>query len=271
MYTEDIFSIDWEEMWKSKQEKSDKAKKMHWDNAAEGFERQYSRSDYREKLFDKMVIKPDYSVLDIGCGPGTLAIPLSKLARSITGLDLSPEMLRLGMEKIMAQNIKNISLQQLNWDNVVIGRDLEPHDVVICSRAFHSRSPKKSLLKLNEAANRTVYLTLRASGDEASFFYRNLYKELGKEYVVAPDYIYAYNLLYQAGITACVDFITYTDSFRYDNAQDIFKILSSHMLFENDEQKSKLRQYIERNMAENGEFRMDMKSRWALIWWQKKN
>jgi SAM-dependent methyltransferase len=266
----DVNSIDWGQMWKAKLENSRNAKKEDWDRVAGDFERQYTRNDYSEKFLARMDIKPEFTVLDVGCGPANLAIPLSARVKSITGLDVSKEMLRLGVEKTRVHNISNITFSQFNWDDVVVGKDVEPHDVVICSRAFHSRSPKESLLKLNEAATKYVYLTLRTRGDEAQVFYTNLYRELGKEFATSPDYIYAYNILYQAGILAHVDFITYTDSFRYKDAQDVFRILSGHMRMESEEQKDKLMLFVNRNMAKNGEFRLDMNSCWALIWWQKK-
>ena len=41
----------------------------------------------------KDIIKPDFEVLDIGTGPGTLAIPLAKVVKNVTALDPSKGMI----------------------------------------------------------------------------------------------------------------------------------------------------------------------------------
>ncbi len=267
-----IDSINWEELWQNEAQRS-KLKSnppYSWDDHAEDFQRQYSRSDYRDKLLEKAQIEPDSTVLDVGCGPGNLAVPLASRAKHVTALDKSGEMLRLGKKEADAQKISNISFIHMDWNDVVIGRDVPPHDIVICSRSFANQNPRESLIKLNRAANSRVYLTLRTSADEATAFFHNLYKEVGKEYKVYPDYLYGCNLLHQIGILAHVDFINYTDSFRYTTAEDTYRVMSSHMNITNQEQKDKMMLFITRNMtSNNGNFVLDIKVKWALLWWQK--
>jgi len=50
--------------------------------------------DYISKMLDRIEVEPNSTVLDIGCGPGTLTIPLAKKVGSVTGLDISAEMLK---------------------------------------------------------------------------------------------------------------------------------------------------------------------------------
>lgn len=67
------------------------------------------------------------SILDIGCGTGNIAIPLSKEKFSVTGVDLSEEMLMVANEKVGTENV-NVklfhqdmrSLEGLGEYNVVI-------------------------------------------------------------------------------------------------------------------------------------------------------
>jgi SAM-dependent methyltransferase len=271
MNKNDIASINWEVLWAKKLEHAEHTKRqaVNWDDWAAIFEKQFSQSDYRDRLIEKMNIRPEASILDVGCGPGTLALPLAPLVSSITALDISAGMLRVGADRAREKNIKNITFKQLNWDDVVVGRDILPHDIVVCSRAFTGRKPRESLLKLNEAAKKYVYLTLRTDGDGAQTFYNEIYHLLGKEYLTPPDYIYCYNMLYQSGILACVDFICYTDSFRYDKEEDAFRVLNTHVQADNPEQEEKLMSYIRKNIRDNQGFKLDIKSRWALLSWQK--
>ena len=270
MSNREIDKIDWDQLWKDELKRVNVAR-IDWDERERAleFERQYSRTDYRDKMLDRVQTDPDCSVLDVGCGPGNLAVPLAARARNVTALDKSKEMLRLGKEAAAARQITNINFIQLNWDDVVIWKDIQPHDVVICSRAFSNMNPRESLLKLHAAAKKTVYLTLSTANDNAKVFYRKFYQEIGKEYRTGPDYIYGYNLLYQMGIQAHVDFIDYTDSFRYEKAEVALQKMSFHLKVETREQKDKLMSFIMRNMEKNNGFKLDLKCRWALLWWQK--
>ena len=81
-----------------------KSQKDMWNKRAESFSKRINRvtdgregldkDDYISKMLDRIEVKPEWSILDIGCGPGTLAIPLAKKAKSVTALDISSEMLK---------------------------------------------------------------------------------------------------------------------------------------------------------------------------------
>jgi len=257
----EIDKINWEQLWKDELKRSEveNTTQLNWDKFAEQFERQYSRSDYRDKVLKKVHTEPDYTVLDVGCGPGNLAVPLASRVKSVTALDMSQDMLRLAKQQATAQKISNITFVRFDLEDVIIGKDIQPHDVVVCSRAFPKQNPKGSLLKLNQAAKKYVYLTLKTIDDDAYKFYTNLYQEIGKEYRTYQDYIYGYKLLYQMGILAHIDFIDYTDSFRYEKAEDAFQILNSHIRVETKGQKDKLMTFILRNIQKNNGFKLDMK------------
>jgi iron complex transport system ATP-binding protein len=241
-----------------------------WDALAEDFERQFSRSDYRDKVIERIEVAMDATVLDVGSGPGTLALPLARRVKSVTALDASAGMIRVGEARAREEGISNIAFVHMDWNDVVVGEDIVPHDVVVCSRAFCGRNPEESLRKLDQAARSKVYMTLKTGGDGSQRFYEKLYLSLGMEYVVHRDYIHYYNILYELGITAKVDFITYTDSFRYEEAADAFRVLNSHISVETEDQRRLLMGYVRKNIAANGRFALDIESRWAMLSWEKK-
>ena len=89
----DFNAIDWNAMWQAEAARSDwkqASSKDLWNNRAESFSQSISQAvdghdeldkdDYISKMLARIEIKPEWSVLDIGCGPGTLAIPLAKKA-----------------------------------------------------------------------------------------------------------------------------------------------------------------------------------------------
>lgn len=67
----------------------------------------------REHMLDK-----SYDVLDIGCGVGIYSIAIAKKVHSVTGLDISTNMLQHG-EKIIEKNkINNVDLELVDWNTI---------------------------------------------------------------------------------------------------------------------------------------------------------
>jgi ubiquinone/menaquinone biosynthesis C-methylase UbiE len=55
---------------------------------------------------------PDDTVLDVACGPGILACAFAKVARHVTGIDLTPAMLDRARTLAAEQKLTNITWQQ---------------------------------------------------------------------------------------------------------------------------------------------------------------
>lgn len=268
-----IASINWEQLWEAEMSQSSWSKNSEnwWDQRAEAFDRHISKSAYVDRMLEKIIITPHSTVLDVGCGPGTLAIPLAKRVRKLTALDLSQEMLRFVMNNAQAENVRNITCLRQRWEDSVIGRDIEPHDIVICSRAFPEIQPIRSLHQFHDAARHAVYITMWANGDEYESFYRSTYRTIGKSYKAAPDYIYVYNMLYQMGIHANVEFVEYTDYMRYSMLDEAMKDWIWRIRPDNEEQKQQLREHLHKNFRASNDsgLEMNLHCRWALIWWEK--
>ena len=89
--------IDWNRAWredyKAKVRGSDQE---FWNRRAPSFSEHVEGDDgddYADPFLDIMEPQPEWSVLDVGCGPGTLACPLAKIVRRVTAIDFSPVML----------------------------------------------------------------------------------------------------------------------------------------------------------------------------------
>ncbi|MGI5939288.1 MAG: class I SAM-dependent methyltransferase [Thermoleophilia bacterium] len=242
----------------------------HWDAIAEDFERQFSRSDYRRLMVEKITVFSNETVLDVGCGPGTLAIPLAHTAKNVTALDISAAMLRVGWTRAAEEGVTNICFMQADWNEVVPGKTVPLHDVVVCSRALPGHDLEMALSRVDESARRRVYVTVRSGPDESERFYEELHKELG----LPPSRRRStdrecLHLLRRLGIRAEVEPIIYTDSFRYSHAADAFRVLGSHVPIKTAEQEAAFMRFIQRNMDRNGRFELDIESRWAVLSWEK--
>jgi 2-polyprenyl-3-methyl-5-hydroxy-6-metoxy-1,4-benzoquinol methylase len=90
-------------------------------------------------------------VLDIGCGDGSISLPLLPRCNRLTLLDISPKMLELARRKIPSARLNDVDL--INGD--FIGTDLEPasFDLVLCIGVLaHVDSPAAVIAKVAQLA-----------------------------------------------------------------------------------------------------------------------
>ena len=81
-----------------------------------------------------MNITHESRVLDIGAGPGTLAVPLSGVVQHVTAIEPAQGMVDCLQENIRISGIKNITVLTETWEDVDISKDINPpFDVVVAS------------------------------------------------------------------------------------------------------------------------------------------
>ena len=90
--------IDWAYFWAKKLEaKKDRAK--DWNKAAPNFGKSAKKDDYHTKLIERIDVSKEDTLLDLGCGEGSITIPLARKAKSVTGVDSAYKMLEILNEK----------------------------------------------------------------------------------------------------------------------------------------------------------------------------
>ena len=276
----DFSEIDWEVMWQAERGpyRDDLSTKELWDKRADGFTKRINRvkdgeprdkDDYISKMLDRIPVNPEWTVLDIGCGPGTLAIPLAQEVKSVTALDISPEMLKnlkANAERVGLDNIRYINA---SWEDAAAKHQVDVHDVVVASRSLMSGDIKTALEGVIAATGRAAYITFPVVHLPFDF---EAYKAIGRNKTKHPPYIYIMNMLYQMGIKANVEILYSKVKVQFPSVEEAMQDLQWRTDPFTPDEKVKLRAFLEREFAkQKGEpvFTHEGKSQWALIWWRK--
>ena len=127
--------IDWAYFWAKKLEaKKDRTK--DWNKAAPNFGKSAKKDDYHTKLIERIDVSENDTLLDLGCGEGSITIPLAKMAKSVTGVDSAYKMLEILNEKAKKDNIRNITTIEEDLTKITIG-NVGKHDIVVASRSLN--------------------------------------------------------------------------------------------------------------------------------------
>lgn len=262
--------VDWVKYWQEAlKQKTDKNK--DWDKAAPHFHKRAKKDDYHDLLFSKLILNENDSLLDLGCGEGSITLPIAKQVRKVTGVDSSAKMLELLNQRAQEQNIKNVdtilkSLEDISYE------EIGDYDVVLASRSLNGIIPIEETLKtINEIANKYVFITL--FGPENWKIEKEFNEYIRKENKPFPEYNYMFNILYNMGIYANIerlDIKTYREYSSIEEAMDNGKFRLDLL---NDDEKAQLKKYLNEILKKDPEtgklYNEKDKADWILIWWKK--
>ncbi len=202
--------IDWNEVWKSQTKRNRESSPGRdcariWESRESAL-RFWNMCRQERSRIDKTVWETDITaasrVLDIGAGPGTLAIPFAQKAAHVTAVEPAEGMCSVMREKMAEFGVKNISIVQKRWEDVDVEKDLQPpYDVVIASFSLGMQDIRAAIEKMMQASSRYVYLYHFAGETSWDRQWQELWPELhGREYQPGPKCDVLYNVLYQMGI-----------------------------------------------------------------------
>jgi SAM-dependent methyltransferase len=250
-----------------------------WNQRAESFSKRINRvtdgkegldkDDYISKMLDHIEVKPEWRILDIGCGPGTLTIPLAKKAKSVTALDFSSEMIRILKINAEKSGSNNIDYVTSSWQDAFAGKKLGEYDVVVASRALMTGDIKGAMSYINSITREAAYVTFPVIHLPLDW---EAYKAIGRNGKKHPPYVYVYNLLYQMGIMANADILHSKVKVQFPSIEETIKDLQWRTDPFTTAEKKKLTEFLESKFAgqkNSPVFTHEGHSVWALIWWRK--
>ena len=261
--------IDWAYFWRKKLEaKKDRGK--DWNKAAPNFGKSARKDDYHTRLIEKINVSKDDTILDLGCGEGSITIPLAKRAKSVTGVDSAYKMLEILNEKAQKEGIGNIKTIEGDLTNITID-NVGKHDIIVASRSLNGvLDIKETIANINEIAGKYVYITL--FGPNNWKIEREFYEYIDKEYFEFPSHRYFFNILIDMGIYPNVENLNIGQERQYESVEEAMESGKWRLNSLNDEEKEELRKYLGDILEENEDGKLSNpndKADWVLYWWKK--
>ena len=272
--------IDWNEVWIDQMRRSretnttrDCAKIWESQKSALRFWNMSKENSHRvEETIAGTDFTPESIVLDIGSGPGTLAIPFAKKVAHVTAVEPAEGMLSVLREKMAEEGVENIDVVQKRWEDVNVAEDLDPpYDVVIASFSLGMADIRAAIEKMIEVASGQIYLYHFAGETHWDKDSRDLWPKLhGKEYTPSPKSDVLYNVLYQMGIYPHVRTFRLQHAQRFSSMEEAMEHFRHQYHITTAEQEAILREHLARVLKEeNGGYVMPASSIRVKIWWEK--
>jgi len=241
----------------------------------------YNKMASMEKLYtlnqvNALPLLTSDTLLDIGCGPGRLSVPLAQRVKSVTSLDVSEEVLKYCRMNADGAGLTNLTTKQLDFEEAAAGENIEIHDVVICSRSIGLRN----LAKLSSFANRLTAIVSFANAPTIPQLLSNIFNETavengqrqsfatyGKDRRV--NYNVLFNIAYDLGFEPNVKVVE--DGFTKDYASKEEAYEDIIALGKVDEDKIDIyRRNLDKYLTKNhkGGITFFIETRTCVIWWE---
>ncbi len=252
---------------KQKQNSTFKPKSVHeWNKKAPSISKRIHKSIYNEELLKLIDFNGCETFLDVGCGVGNISLLIADKFKKVYALDFSEVMLETVAKEAKKRNIDNIQTIHLSWEDE--WKNVPKADIILASRSMEVSDMKDALKKLNEKANKRVYLTYKVGG---SFISDDILNFIGKQINKKPDFIYTVNILYQMGIMPTINYIKSEGRKKqYDNEDSFIKSIIWSLGELSQKQLLLLKKYYHSKLKNKEKEDSDFVC-WAVIHWDKKS
>ena len=98
------------------------------------------------RVAETVGLAPGDGVLDLGCGPGLLALPFAQAGMRVVGIDPEPDMLAAARE---AAEAAGVSVDFWQGSSFALPGDLGPVRLVVMGRSFHWMDRSETLHQLD--------------------------------------------------------------------------------------------------------------------------
>jgi len=160
---------------------------------------------YAERQLASMAIPAGATVLDIGAGPGTLAVPLARRGGRVTAVEPSAPMRRALHEYALREGVP-VAIIEEPWETVSPTAFPGPFDVVIASYSLMMVDLRGALPKMHAVCSGRVHLFWPLTPQGGREVERALWPAIhGARYPPEPMADCVWNVLFQMGIMATLE------------------------------------------------------------------
>ena len=196
--------VDFAEWYRRQMRRVNRAEKTpgYWDGRAPAMSQRISDSQYVRQFVEALDLTGCSTLLDVGCGPGTIALAVANRLEHVYGLDYSPGMLRAFAEQAAARGLTSVTPILRAWNDD--WSDVPVCDVVVASRSTAVPDLEAAVLKLDSKARQRVYMSYPADGDQPGDDVRRL---IGRADAPAPDYLCVVGILHDLGLHPTLSYL----------------------------------------------------------------
>ncbi|QEA38226.1 class I SAM-dependent methyltransferase [Pistricoccus aurantiacus] len=256
-------AIDFATLYRQHMARSQRPRKApaDWDARAERMDHKPPGGHYADTFVARMNLDGCSSVLDVGCGAGTIALLLAPHMTSVLGLDFSPGMLEQLMNNAKRLGLNNVTPLLRAWEDD--WSDVPVCDIVVASRSGMVPDLADALAKLNAHARWRIYMTQLVGGH---FIDPGLVSALGRSPRSLPDHLYTLGLLHAQGIYAELSYIELPSRLAGTSDFEEFARRVAWTLGElSDEETARLKDWYDADPQRAARGGAPM--RWALVSW----
>ena len=272
-----LMDIDWAEQFRTTRRSFDgnvpgsNEAKAHWDSKASSFAHKPKRSDYIHQLTEMLALEEGDVLFDMGCGSGTLAIPVAKAGHDVIAVDFSDGMLaeleRVAEEEGVADRITTFQRSwQQDWDGLPMG------DVAVSSRSFVTDDLADGIAKLEGQARKRAVLTCGAG--DLPYRDAKVLDAMGREDAFMPPIELATiaNYLWMSGRLPRIDYIAYPGVWHKTTKDGLREAIRSAHSPKDAQEVALLDKFLGAHMVfdeKQGWWTLDYPrdDRWAVITW----
>jgi len=242
---------------------------VFWEKRAASFAGYAVQTRYAESFLRLLEVRPEWTVFDMACGGGTLAIPLAPRVKKVTAVDFSRNMLSILAQRCSEAGISNIEMILGKWEDEWEALGIGEHDIAIASRSLHLEHAAQYIQKLNRVAKRQVYISAAVGHGP---FDARLCEFAGRNLSLESEYINFYNVLHGLGIRANVAFIEEDHRNGWATHEEALEDQRWMFYGMTPEEEERVKEYLDKHLVpQGGQWRLpyERKCYWAVMWWAK--
>lgn len=220
-------------------------------------------------IHELIIIKPGMKILDVGGGPGSLAIPFAVKGASVTVVEPSEGMVTILRENMKTHNVDAITPVMKRWE-LVENTDLTwPYDVVLASMSLGMPDIRAAIDKMCSVCKGIVCLLWFADTTPWEKILIDLWPLVhGTKYNRAPKGEVLLNVIMQMGILPNVTFREEHFIARYPDLEAFVQDYTRRLFIAEPKDVDIVREYCRSHSSiKDGQCIFPVQYKTIMIWW----